>query len=143
MFYVCVTIDGVWIACWIYRPQLGLHVIIALSLISTLHKSLLQTLSLLQRAVSSTAFSWQRLLRLEILQLPALRSYRQDSNTGLPDNYQLKWTDNSGTRLNSLNSAWGPRYIASGRTQKKTRPKTVLLLFYSLTCLSAVAQKWA
>jgi hypothetical protein len=57
-----------------YTHHSELQVITAPSLIYTLYKSLLQTLSLLQPAVSSLAVPWQRLLTLEILLLPALRS---------------------------------------------------------------------
>jgi hypothetical protein len=47
----------------------------ASSLISTIHDSLLQSLSLLQPAVSSLVVSWQRLLTVEILQLRRSRRY--------------------------------------------------------------------
>jgi hypothetical protein len=70
-----VTIDGVWTGYWIYWHNSELQVIKAPLVISTIHKSLLQTLSCLQPAVSSTAVSWKRMLIVEILQLPALRSF--------------------------------------------------------------------
>jgi hypothetical protein len=53
-----------------YTHHSELQVITALLLISTLYKSLLQTLCLLQAAVSSLSVPWQRLLTVEIPQLP-------------------------------------------------------------------------
>jgi hypothetical protein len=44
-------------------------------LISTFHSSPQRQLIIFQPAVSSTAVSWQRLLTVEILQLPPLRSF--------------------------------------------------------------------
>jgi hypothetical protein len=58
-----------------YAHHSELHIIITLTLISTLHKSPQYPLSLFQPAVSSRAVPWQRLLTVEILQLPALRSF--------------------------------------------------------------------
>jgi hypothetical protein len=55
--------------------QLELQVITAPSLIFTFHNPLLQTLSLLQPTMSSTAISCQQMLTMEILQLPMLRSF--------------------------------------------------------------------
>jgi hypothetical protein len=52
-----------------------LQVITTLSLIFTIHTSPQHTLSFFQPAVSSPAVSWQGLLTVEILQLPALRSF--------------------------------------------------------------------
>jgi hypothetical protein len=43
-------------------------------LISTIHRSSQHLLSLFQPAVSSAAVPWQRLLTVELLQLPALMS---------------------------------------------------------------------
>jgi hypothetical protein len=51
-----------------------LQVTTAPPLISTIHKSPQQTLSLFQQPMSSPAVPWQRLLTVEILQLPALTS---------------------------------------------------------------------
>jgi hypothetical protein len=48
---------------------------IALSLISTIHSSPHRTISFLRPAVSSQALLWQRILTMEILQLPTLRSF--------------------------------------------------------------------
>lgn len=58
-----------------YTHHLELQVITAPSLIFTLYRSLLQTLSILQPAVSSLAVPWQRLLTAEILEHSALRSF--------------------------------------------------------------------
>jgi hypothetical protein len=52
-----VTIDGLWTGEWIYWYHSELQVIKAPPLISTLYKSLLQTLSLLHPAVCSTSRS--------------------------------------------------------------------------------------
>jgi hypothetical protein len=72
---VGVTIDGVldWILHLLtsYTHHSELQVIIALSLISTNH----YMLSVLQPVVSSRAVPQQRLLTVEILQLPALGSF--------------------------------------------------------------------
>jgi hypothetical protein len=73
--YWSMTTDGVWIGYWIYWPLTHnpwVQVITVSSLISTLYKSLLQTLTLLQSAVSSLVVSWQRLLIVEIFQLHVL-----------------------------------------------------------------------
>jgi hypothetical protein len=53
-----VSIDGVWFGYWICWHNSELHAIIAPSLSFTLHKSLLQTLRLLQPALPWTAVSW-------------------------------------------------------------------------------------
>jgi hypothetical protein len=75
--YLCVTIDWVWIGEWVttYTHRLELHVITALSLISTLYKSPQHPLSPFQPAESSSAIPWQRLLTVENRQPPALRSF--------------------------------------------------------------------
>jgi hypothetical protein len=71
----CVTIDGVWI-CWQLVPQDSeLEVITLPPLISTIHKWPQHLLSLFQPAVSSPFIPLQLLLRVEILQLPMLRSF--------------------------------------------------------------------
>jgi hypothetical protein len=74
---ICVTIEGVWINEWIYWPLIHttlnyVQAITALSLIYTRYKSLQHPLSLFQPS-AFTSLSWQRLLRVEILQLHALR----------------------------------------------------------------------
>jgi hypothetical protein len=53
-----VTVDGDWIGYWICWHHSELQVITAPSPISILYRSLLQTLSYIQPAVSSTAVSW-------------------------------------------------------------------------------------
>jgi hypothetical protein len=57
--FMGVTTEGVWIGYWIYWPTYTHHSVIQVitgpPLISILHKSLLQTVSRLQSAVSSTA----------------------------------------------------------------------------------------
>jgi hypothetical protein len=53
----------------------NLQVITAPPLTSTLYSSLQHPLSLFKSAVSSRAVPWQRLLTVEILQLPTLRSF--------------------------------------------------------------------
>jgi hypothetical protein len=58
-----------------YTHDSELPVITAPPLISTLYKSLLQTVSLLQSAVSSTAVPYQRLITVEILQVTTLRPF--------------------------------------------------------------------
>jgi hypothetical protein len=55
-----------------YAYDLDLQAITALSLISTIHKSPQNPLSIFQPAVSSRTVPWQRLLTVEILQLHAL-----------------------------------------------------------------------
>jgi hypothetical protein len=73
--YRCVTIDRVWIY-WLLAPHDSeLEVITLPPLISTIHKSPQHPLSLFQPAVSSPFIPWQLLLRVEILQLPILRSF--------------------------------------------------------------------
>jgi hypothetical protein len=71
---VWVTIDGVldWILnlLTIYTHNSELQIIAAPSLISTFYKSLEHLLILFQPVVSSPAVLWQRLLTMEILQLP-------------------------------------------------------------------------
>jgi hypothetical protein len=58
-----------------YTHVWELQAIIELSLIYTLYKSPKHSLSLFQPAVPSPAVPWQRLLRVEIIQLHALRYY--------------------------------------------------------------------
>jgi hypothetical protein len=58
---------------WLPTYAHNSEVITALPLIPTLYKWLLQTLSLLQPAVYSTAVSWQRMLTVEILNLPRVQ----------------------------------------------------------------------
>jgi hypothetical protein len=66
-----------WIDLLISLPHNSeLQVITVPSIISAIHKSLLQTLSLLQLAVSKVVVSWQWLLTVEILQLPCSRHSR-------------------------------------------------------------------
>jgi hypothetical protein len=57
-----------------YTHHSDLQVTKALPLIFTIHKSPQHPLSLFQPAVYSPAVPWQRLLTMEILQLPAIRS---------------------------------------------------------------------
>jgi hypothetical protein len=70
--FMYVTIDVVWIGelglFTTYTHHSKLPVITALSLISTLYKSLAHT-----KSSHSLAVSWQRILTVEIFQLPALR----------------------------------------------------------------------
>jgi hypothetical protein len=82
-----VTIDGVSTGDSIYY-YLELQAITAPPLI-TIYKSLQYPLSFFQPAVSSPDVPWQWLLTVEILQLPALRSYLHS----LPYRTQLA-TDN-------------------------------------------------
>jgi hypothetical protein len=120
-----------------------------------LHKSPQHPLSLFQPAVSSRAVPWQRLLTVEILQLPAFRSFRRrlSFRTACRLFLQLNWIAvssqpplQSSTALStqlSLNRpqlAWGSRYVASGRTQQKTpfpkNPSVVFCVFVAAgTCL--------
>jgi hypothetical protein len=58
-----------------YTHHLEIQVIILLLLVSTIHKSSQHSLSLFQSAKPSSVVPWQRHLAVEILQLPALRSY--------------------------------------------------------------------
>jgi hypothetical protein len=74
---ICLTIDEVWIGeldlliTCTYHSKL--QVITGPLVISTVHKTPQHPLSLFQPAVSSPAVPSQRLLPMEILQLPALR----------------------------------------------------------------------
>jgi hypothetical protein len=88
---MCVTVDGVWIGEWIYWQNLELQVIMALSLISTIHKSPQHPLSLSEPVVSSLAVPWQRLQTVEILQFHALRSSCHNRQCRIPLNCQLNW----------------------------------------------------
>jgi hypothetical protein len=110
-------IDGVWSGYWIYWHNSELQVTTALSLSSTLYKPPQHPISLFQPVVSS-AVPWERLLTVDIFQLPALRSschsrlYRTLDNSFNP-NCQLstpeldcRFSTNS---LNSIQPAWGPR----------------------------------
>jgi hypothetical protein len=120
-----------------------LQALTALSLISTLYKSPQHSLSLFQYAMSWQAIPWQRVLTVEILQLPALRSSCRSHPCRTLVNCQFNYSAissqpslQSSTELTTLNClsiiltaisrdskfpepAWGPRYIASGRTQQK------------------------
>jgi hypothetical protein len=58
-----------------FIDHLEIQAVTALPLISTLYSSPQHLLSLLQPAVSSPDVPWQRLLKVEILELPALRSF--------------------------------------------------------------------
>jgi hypothetical protein len=58
-----------------YTHHSELQQITVTLLISAHYSSLLQTISLLQPTVSSTAISWERILTVEILQLLVLRSF--------------------------------------------------------------------
>jgi hypothetical protein len=60
-----------------YTHDSELQAVTAPPLISTIHKSPQQLLSIFQPAVSSPAVSWQQLLTVEILQLHALKSTLQ------------------------------------------------------------------
>jgi hypothetical protein len=93
MSRVWLTINGVWIGDSIYWRLIHdseLQVITAPPLISTIHKSPEQPLSLFQPAVSSPAVLWQLLLTVEIFQLHALRS----SLHSLPCRTQLNYPTN-------------------------------------------------
>jgi hypothetical protein len=67
-------LDGLWIGCFNLLHYSELHVITALSLISTIHSSS-HPLRIFQPAVSSPTVLWRRLLTVEILQLPSLRFF--------------------------------------------------------------------
>jgi hypothetical protein len=58
-----------------YTHHLELHIIMAAPLICTIYKSPQHQLSLFQPAVPAPAVTWQRLLSVEILQLPVLHSF--------------------------------------------------------------------
>jgi hypothetical protein len=66
-----------------------LQTITASPLLSTVHNSSQHPLSVFQRAVSSPAVPWQRLLTVEILQLHGLRSPFKSSRTKLTWLFQL------------------------------------------------------
>jgi hypothetical protein len=106
-----------------YTHNSELQVITALPLISTIHKSPQQPLSLFQPAVSSPAVPSQRLLTVEILELHALRFYHHS----LP--FRTLWrlrnstADSQPNSVNPIQSAWGSRFTALGRTQQKTPPR--------------------
>jgi hypothetical protein len=115
--YLGVTIAGVWIgeldllASCTHHSEL--QVITALSLISTLYKSLhaksFPSLLYLQQPFSSNGFQQWR-----FLQLPALTSLLSGAYPA--------------TEL--IQPSWGPRYIAHGRTQQKTPPPAIFYCCY-------------
>jgi hypothetical protein len=78
------TIDGVWIACWIYWPLLYTTQDYSLQITDTRTS----VLSLLQ---SPLAVSWQHLLLRRILQLPAVRSSWHSRLCRTLVNWQLRY----------------------------------------------------
>jgi hypothetical protein len=86
------------------------HHLELLSPISTLYRSSQHPLSLFQTAMSSTAVPWQRLITVEILQLPALRSSCHSCPCRTLVNCQLNYSAissqpplQSSTELSTLN----------------------------------------
>jgi hypothetical protein len=136
-----VTIDGVWISeldlLTTCTHHSELQVITALSLISTFFKSLhakfFLSLLCLQQPFPSSGFNSGNSpapgltsLLSNILQLNSFLHSRTSSS-------QLHWIALSSqpplkSSVELTQPAWGPRYIASGRTQQETPPPTVFLL---------------
>jgi hypothetical protein len=81
--------------------DLELQVITAPPLISAIHKSLQHPLSIFQPAMSSTAVPWQRLLTLDILQLPRSSLVLLPYRTALVDSVLLKVNPGHGPRRNT------------------------------------------
>jgi hypothetical protein len=108
----------------------------------TLHITDTQT-SVLGLLQSPLTVSWQRLLQMEFTQ-----RLSTDKSTGWVPGWRpfhtnvLVFSSQTDFQLNCCQPAWGPRYIASVRTQQKIPPPTIFLLLSLAAALRQIGYRF-